>query len=74
MSGFSYVIFGGIDPFDGQPMFWNNNDGWVDLSDATMFPWQNYWEDGDEVLLVPYDQRRRPIRVRLPCLTPTSSS
>jgi hypothetical protein len=31
------VIFGGVDPNDDQPLFWNNDFGWVDLSNATLF-------------------------------------
>lgn len=32
-----YVIFGGIDVFDEQPMFWSNDDGWGSLSGATQY-------------------------------------
>jgi hypothetical protein len=35
--GFKNVIFGGVDSSDDQPMFWSNDDGWVDLSNATLF-------------------------------------
>ena len=33
----NYVLFGGIDTQDGQPMFWDNTSGWGDLAAATRF-------------------------------------
>lgn len=35
--GKQYVIFGGIDDFDNQPIFWSNDEGWVTLDEATRF-------------------------------------
>jgi hypothetical protein len=32
-----YVIFGGVDEFDDQPLFWNNDSGWGSLESATQF-------------------------------------
>jgi hypothetical protein len=31
------VIRGGSDPLDDQPLFWSNQDGWVDLSSAEAY-------------------------------------
>lgn len=32
-----YVIFGYVDEGDGQPLFWSNDIGWVNLESATKF-------------------------------------
>jgi len=32
-----YVIFGGIDEFNNDPMYWSNKDGWGEFEDATIF-------------------------------------
>jgi hypothetical protein len=68
------VIFGGVDKFDGQPMFWSNKQGWVDLNDATVFPDWYFVEnrEGWAPTLVPHDQYHQVVLVRLPCLTPAS--
>jgi hypothetical protein len=31
------VILGGVDKFDDQPMYWNNEDGWGSIDSATRF-------------------------------------
>lgn len=32
-----YVIFGYVDAFDDQPLFWSNKNGWGSLDSATQF-------------------------------------
>ena len=32
-----YIIFGGVDEYDNQPLFWNNGLGWVDMSSGTRY-------------------------------------
>ncbi len=32
-----FVILGEIDPFDEVQLYWSNDDGWVDRSNATVF-------------------------------------
>ena len=48
----TYVISGVIDPFDGEPLFWSNEDGWGSLETADTFtekigslPIEGKWEE-----------------------------
>ena len=48
----AYVISGVIDPFDGEPLFWSNEDGWGSLETADTFtekigslPIEGKWEE-----------------------------
>lgn len=57
-----YVIFGGVDTYDNQPMFWNNSHGWVSLQSATKFTEQ---ETKNFERLPVYDKTHTPVWVRV---------
>jgi len=59
----THVIFGGVDESDGQPMFWNNDDGWGALSTATKFT----GEEKARFSHIPkYDSKSESVWVELP--------
>ena len=61
----NYVIFGGIDEVDNQPMFWNNNDGWVTLDDATKFSAKEKRKFLDTVVVLNYNVKYNSVWVKL---------
>jgi len=57
-----YVIFGGIDAFDDQPMFWNNKNGWGSLDSADSFS----KKEKESIPHLPQYNLCTPVFVKLP--------
>ena len=58
-----YIIFGGIDAFDDQPMFWNNKNRWGSLNSAESFSKR----EKDFITHLPlYNTMYKPVFVKLP--------